>query len=164
MARPRLLVGHRRGRRIVLAVAAACLALGTAGCSVTNEITTLNEYAASDGILVDVGHVRAINLLVLTSAEGAEGAAIGALTNRGDDAVEVTLALADGSASTTFDLTAGGTVTLGPDQDEQFAIDAVPTAPGTYIEVSIGSDRDGSTTVRVPVLDGTLPEYADLVP
>lgn len=164
MARPRLLLGHRRGRRTVLAVAAVCLALGTAGCSVTNEITTLNEYAASDGVLVDVGQVRAINLLVLTSAEGAEGTAIGAVTNSGDDAVEVTLALADGSASASFDVAAGGTVTVGPDQDQQLEIGAVPTAPGTYVEVSVGSQRDGTTTVSVPVLDGTLPEYAELVP
>ncbi len=164
MARPRLRPGDLPGRRTAVAVVAVSLALGTAGCSVTNPITTLNDYAASDGTLAEVGELRAINLLVLASAEGAEGTALGGVSNTGAEAVEVTLAFPEGSASTSFDLAPGETVTLGPDQEEHFEIDSVPVPPGTYVELSIGTGRDGTTTVQVPVLDGTLPEYAELVP
>lgn len=147
MASPRLRLGPRPGRRAALAATAVLLALGTAGCSVTNPITTLDDYAASDGTLAEVGGLRAINLLVLASAEGAEGAVLGGVSNSGDEAVEFTLALADGSASTSFDIAAGGTVTLGPDQEEQVEIDAVPATPGTYIEISLDTDRDRKSVV-----------------
>ena len=69
-----------------------------------------------------------------------------------------------GEQSGSIDVPAGGTVNLGPDADESVDLAAVPGIPGSKLEVTVTSDVSGAATVQVPVLDGTLPEYADLVP
>ena len=155
-------VRRRRSGRVL--ASAAALAVVLSGCSATNEITTRNEYAASDGVRAELGDVVMGNLLVLTSAEGEAGTVLGSLTNNGQSDVEITLGVGEGGAQDPIDLPAGGTVLLGPEQDVELEVDSVPAAPGALVDVTVTSDAGGSSTVRVPVLDGTLAEYADLVP
>ena len=160
-------MGHRRraSRPTLtrLAVGGAVAALALTGCSVANPITTHRDYAASDGVILDVGDVRLGNAIVLTSAEGAAGTLVGYVSNRADDEVEVSIRVADAD-TTTFRVPGGRTVRLGPDADEAVDVAAVPAAPGSKVEVTLGSGRDGEVTDVVPVMDGTLEEYADLVP
>lgn len=151
--------------RVALVGIAGLSVLGLSACSVTNQITTKSDYAASDGVRVSLGEVTVINLMVLSAAEGDPGTVLGAVANHGPDRVEVSIAPADDSAQdTSFDVPGGGTVLLGPDRDDSLELDPTPVPPGSMVDLTITSDRDGSTTVRVPVLDGTLPAYSDLVP
>jgi hypothetical protein len=151
--------------RVALVALAGLGVLGLTACSVTNPMTTKNDYAASDGVRVDLGEATVINLLVLTAAEGEPGTVLGAVANHGRERVTVTVALAaDAAQDTSFDVAGGGTVVIGPERDETLDLDSTPAAPGTLIELTLTSDRGGSTTVQVPVLDGTLSQYADLVP
>ena len=165
-----------------LAVVGVLLAL--TGCSATNPMTSMNNYEASDGIRVELGDVVGTNLLILTAGEGEPGTMLGALTNQGQDEVELTLALAggqDGQAGaelTSVTLGAGDTVIFGPERAtdaaagdeatgpprEALDLEAVPAPPGALADLTLTSDRAGTVGVRVPVLDGTLPEYTDLVP
>ena len=154
----------RRSRAGRVLAATAGLAVALSGCSATNQITTRNDYAASDGVRSQLGDVALGNLIVLTSAEGAPGTLIGSVTNGGQGDVEVTLGVGDGAGQGSIELAPGETVLLGPDQDVELEIDAVPAPPGAFVDVNVSSDQGGSSTVGVPVLDGTLPEYADLVP
>lgn len=149
--------------RAAIAGTVASLALLVAGCSATNPITTSENYAASDGVRVELGEAVLTNLLVLTAAEGSEGTVLGAVSNNGQDDLELTLTLEGSADEARIDLPAGATVLLGPDEEE-VVLDSVPAPPGALVAVSVVSDRSGAVTVRVPVLDGTLPEYADLVP
>jgi hypothetical protein len=41
---------------------------------------------------------------------------------------------------------------------------AIDVPPGGLVPVTLSTPEDGSIDVQVPVLDGTLPEYASDVP
>ncbi|WP_205693034.1 hypothetical protein [Cellulomonas sp. IC4_254] len=160
----------RTSARPVVVGAVLALAAALSGCSVTNEITTERPYSASDGVRATLGDLTAENLLIVAEAADAPGALQGALTNRGDDTLTVELSL-EGSTERVR-VESGATVLLGGgageggadgDQREEVVFDTAG-APGSTVELTLSTDAAGEQTVPVPVLDGTLPEYADLVP
>lgn len=160
MVRARLSLRSRLAAAPVVAVALIALA----GCSTTNQITTDDPYDASDGVGAQVGDVSAQNLLLLTAAEGEAGALIGALTNRGDESVEVTIAGEDDADATDVRVAAGQTVLLGGEDGEEVQFASMPVEPGAVTPLTLTTGPGGSVTVEVPVLDGTLPEYEEFVP
>lgn len=144
----------RTGRGAAAALSLAVVA-GLAACS---PLTTDRPYAASDGIRVAVADgVTVENLLVLTTAEGAPGAVQAGLVNA--SATDVTFAI----DTLRFDVPARSTVLLGGATGEKAAIPAVAAAPGAVLRLAVGTPENASE-VPVPVLDGTLSEYADHVP
>lgn len=148
-----------RGRRRVLAASTLVSVAALAGCAVPpSEVV---NYPASDGVDLSMGSLQADNLLVLTAAENDPGTLIGALTNNGDQAMTVKLGLPD--SPTSVPVAAHSTTLIGP-QHTTIALNSVPAAPGALVELSIASDVAGTTSVQVPVLDGSLPAYATLVP
>ena len=159
--RPRTL----RAAALVVGVAVAGLTL--AGCSATNPITTQDEYSSSDGVRFTLGDVRGSNLHVLVAAQGDPGTLQGGLINESNEDRSVTLAIDD--EETTVELGPKETVLLGVSdaEEEGFAevtFPAIETPPGGLVTVTISTPEDGSIDVQVPVLDGTLPEYASQVP
>jgi hypothetical protein len=154
-----------RSRRLML-VASLCVAgAALAGCSATNPMTTEHEYSASDGTRATLGDVRASNLIVLASAKGAPGLVTGALTNDGDDQRTVTLTF--GEDTSTVNLEGKQTVLLDGTSAPGHAdvrITAVAVPPGGVAPATIATDAAGSEDISVPVLDGSQPEYASLVP
>jgi len=152
----------RTSTRPVLAGAVGVLAAAAlTGCSATNAITSMDAYSASDGVGGTLGTVTAENLLLVAAAADAPGALQGGLTNRGDEGVAVTIALGDDSERVW--LPAGETLLLGGSDGDDVVL-TTPVAPGAVADVTFSTDEDGEVGVPVPVLDGTLPEYADLVP
>ena len=147
-------------RAVVLAVVVVA---GLTGCSATNPMTTMDNYDPSDGSSLTLDQVRAGNLMVLTSGEGEPGILLGYVANGGTADVEVGFALEGAEPSSPVRVDAGRTALLGPDK-EAVEVAAVPSAPGTYVELTVTSDAGGSSTVQIPVMDDTHPEYADLVP
>lgn len=148
-------------RPVVVGAVALVAAAVLSGCSATNPITTEMAYAASDGVRATLGDLTAENLLLVAAAADSPGALQGALTNRGEDSLTVELEL-DGS-SERFRVASGETVLLGGENGEEVVLDT-PGAPGSTVEMVLSTAAAGEITVPVPVLDGTLPEYADLVP
>lgn len=154
-----------RPRRAVATATTAALAAATlllTGCSATNPITTQDDYAASDGSHVELGDLRLGNLIVLAAGQGEPGAVIGSVTNDAGEATRVTIAVA-GAEAGTFRVDGRTTVLLGQEDGETLEVESVEEPPGAFVDLTVTSDA-GSTTVGVPVLDGTLPEYADAVP
>ncbi|MEV7973800.1 hypothetical protein [Cellulomonas sp. NPDC089187] len=147
--------------RRVSAVAAVALAAALSGCSVTNQITSQLEYDASDGVGAALGDVSAENLLLIAAGIDEPGALQGALSNRGDQAALVELTL--GGDSTTVRVPAGTTVLLGGTEGEEVLL-VTPKAPGATADLTLSTSAAGAQTLPLPVLDGTLPEYTDLVP
>jgi hypothetical protein len=141
----------------VLALAAAAT---LSACGVATPQTALG-YAASDGVDLQLGALEGANLLVLTAAKGDPGTLIGALANNGDVPLTVQIGTADSPTSVT--VAAHGIALLGPDHTA-VPLPAVAAPPGALLEISVQSDVTGSTSLQVPVLDGTLPAYAGLVP
>lgn len=152
-------------RHVRLAAAlAAALALTSTGCSVTNEAGTVLDYEPSDGVRGELGDIRLGNLMVLAAEEGGAGTLMGYATSGATGSTRLTFALDDGTELGEVTVDAGSTVRLGPDADATFDLDAVPARPGALLDVRVSAEPGGGVVVPVPVLDGTLPEYADLVP
>lgn len=151
--------------RAVRQLVTGALAVGLAGCSATNAVTTNLDYSPTDGVDIVAGEVHAVAVLILTSDEGAPGTMLGGVTNRGEDPAVATITMA-GSDEVLAELELGRdqTVTIGPDQDETVEIESVPAPPGALVEVTLTSATGGSATARVPVLDDTLEQYSGLVP
>jgi hypothetical protein len=140
---------------VVLASAATA-----AGCA---PDVTAKHYAPSDGIDVTVGDVKGNNLLLLTDAEGDPGRLIGAFYNGADQATTVDVA-PQGTDPASIDVDASSSVYLGTAAHQKDVVfDETNAAPGTFLPVSV-TVGGKTTTVQVPVLDGTLPEYTSLVP
>ena len=150
--------------RWIAAPSLALAAFALAGCSAVNPITTNVPYSASDGIRVELGDaLSAENLLVISDAKGEPGALIGGLTNGGTADARVTIA-AEGSNTVTVHVPAGVTVLLGTEADAALSLDSVDVPPGAVLPVTISTPAGGSQSVSIPVLDGSFPEYATLVP
>jgi len=154
-----------RSRRLLIAAGLCVAGVALAGCSATNPITTDKPYSASDGARATLGDVRASNLIVLASAKGAPGLLTGALTNDGTDKHTVTITFGD--ESSTVNLEARQTVLLDGTTGTGHAdvrIKAVAVPPGAVAPSTLATEAAGSQDVPVPVLDGSQPEYASLVP
>lgn len=162
MTRPRL----RPARPAAVLGLTAALVL--TGCSATNPIQTLGQYDASDGLGAEVGDVQLLNMLVVAEAEGSAGVLSGALSNRSSDDQDVTLTVAGGEP-VDLDVAAGSSVLLGATDaptgytSEQVGVDAVDAPPGGLTTLTVTTSRGGTVKIQVPVLDGTLPEYAALL-
>jgi hypothetical protein len=124
-------------------------------------LTALKPYAASDGLQVTAGDVRGLNLIMFTRGAGAPAALTGTLANTGTTNATATLEVA--GTSVTVEVPAGSSVKLGfGDGDTSVVAPVAPTAPGLIgtVTLTVGGT---STKAPVPVLDGTLPEYAPVL-
>lgn len=138
--------------------AVAAVALATAGCSAVNPITTQEPYDASDGISVEIGEIKGLNIMVVTEAEGSPAVLLGSLNNPTDEDVTVAISL-DGESGTDVDVPAGSTVKLGGESEEAHVTGTSTAAPGLFAEVLFVTEAYGQLSAEAPVMDGTLPEY-----
>lgn len=143
----------------IAAVAAAALLM--AGCSTINPITTTQEYEPSDGFSVDIGdNAEASNLLVITSGVGEPAILTGSVYNGNTEDLDVSFSV-DGETFTDITVPGNGTAILGP--DNEVVTGTATAAPGMIAEVLVNSEFTGQFTTPVPVMDGTLPEYAPVL-
>lgn len=137
-------------------------ALTLSGCFYLSpdEVTS---YNASDGIAAKVGQVHLSNLLVVTSAKGAEGHLSGTATNPTQQPIQLTVTPSGGTATTVTVPAAtavrldgqpsgNSTATAGP-----VSIAAVGAEPGANTQVTFASEAAGSVPVSVPVVLDTAP-------
>jgi len=143
-----------------LAVSVALASAAT--LSACTNTQTDKPYQPSDGIDVVVGDVKGINLLVLSGAKGDPGRLLGSFYNSGSDSATVTVG-PEGVSAATVSVDPSSTTQLGTEGTDDVVFDTTDVAPGAVLPVTVGVG-DASETVSVPVLDGTLPEYATLVP
>lgn len=151
----------RQSIRLLAAGAAVVTAVLVSACSVTNQITSQLDYDPSDGVGVEFGDISAENLLLIAAAAGEPGALQGALTNHGDATAVVQVATSEDT--TEIRLSAGQTVLLGGSDGKEILL-TTPDAPGATTDLTLATGSAGRQTLSVPVLDGGLPEYTDLVP
>lgn len=157
------MAGGTAGRRTFRTVAALSLAAAASTAAACAPVTTLIEYAPSDGVRAEVGEAVTVNnLLILTEAANSPALVVGAVTNHTDGPVQVTLTFADG-VSTAIAAPAAGTVLLNPANEagETVIIDDGVAAPGATAPVTITTADSGSVTVEVPVLDGDIAPYGE---
>jgi hypothetical protein len=149
----------------VLARAAAVTlaALALSACSAINPITTGDDYQASDGVHLEIGDdARAQNLLVMTTAQDAPAVLTGSIHNSGDEALVVTISF-DGTIATEVTVEPNATAQLGTGAEATLVQGTSPAAPGTLAVVQVGTPETGPLSVDVPVVDGTIPPYQDVI-
>lgn len=153
-----------KSRLVASAAISAVVLLGATGCTFISPQATTIEYSASDGVNIsdDAGPIDVRNALIVATEDGSVGNFVAALANPTDDSATLTIAL-EGIDPFTVTVPAGETMSLGADEEPLRIVD-LDTMPGATVEMHFQSGDSTGTKGEVPVLDGTLPYYADLVP
>lgn len=154
--------------RLAASVVLSALVLASAtGCTfITPQASTI-AYSASDGVNVSDadGPIAVRNAFIVADESGELGNLIAGIVNptTEDETLIVTVA---GLDSFEIDVPAGETVSLGANT-EPYLLEAegdVEFAPGSTVEIHFQSGDSNGVNANVPVLDGALPYYSDLVP
>ncbi|RGE19489.1 DNA modification methylase [Leucobacter sp. wl10] len=154
--------------RIASSVAlAAALALGATGCSLIAPQGTLEPYAPSDGINVDVKNVEVRNIMLIADESGENFNVVFGAVNRTGDAQDMAVSfVGEGSqqARAEFTVPVGNTSFGDPGGDEKPVLVSLPgLEPGATVRAYFQAPGAPEVEREVPVLDGTLPEYRDYV-
>ena len=153
-----------KSRLVASAALSALVLLGATGCTFITPQSTEIQYSASDGVNIpdSDGPLDIRNAMIIATEDGSTGNLVAAIVNTTDKAEVLTIEF-EGLDPLTVRVGAGDTVSLGADA-EPLRIDDLDTIPGATIEGYFQSGDATGATADIPVLDGTLPYYADLVP
>lgn len=158
-----------RSRRAASVVLASIVLLGTAGCSFFAPQTTLKPYNPSDGISAQVGSISVRNALLL-SKDGKTGSLLVNLINNGNSGVQVKFqydATVGGTAAkvnTDVLVDPGPATSFGGNGNKKFILDGITTKPGQLFPIFVQYGQQTGIEMLIPVLDGTLPQYSNLLP
>lgn len=153
-----------KARLAASAALALGIVVGASGCSMVTYQATTEVYDPSDGVAANVGELDLRNILVVMEEGADEGNLVFTVSNGGDDDAEVTVEPLDGGDSVTLEVGAHEQIVLGDDDNEPLLLTGIDSEPGSMIDLYIRADGAEGLEVRVPVLDGRLPEYRELVP
>ena len=124
---------------------------------------TTEHYDPSDGVSADVGDLDLRNILVV-SEDGEDGNLVLTVVNTGDEDAELGVQVGEGGGEPLIiEVEAGATVSLGGDE-EPLLLEGIDTQPGALLPLYFQYGTAEGIEKLVPVLDGRLPEYADLAP
>lgn len=152
----------RRAASIALAVS---LLVGTAGCTLASDSVDL-KYAPSDGTAADIGELHLLNVIGL-SENGDDVSLLMTIVNDADEDVEVNLQFTDESGekdTLTVTVRANSSEQFGGSGDEEVVARNVGAAVGGLLPVYVQYGDEPGKQLQVPVLDGAIAEYADLLP
>jgi hypothetical protein len=156
--------GAKRAQRLGLIAAIGIGAMAFTGCSAINEQSTTKIVAVSDGVEATMGSLELRNVLVISNGNDAPGRVLGTFYNNSQSDITLTIS-GDQGSQTEVTVKPGVPLVLNGDTDT--AILSTVTAPAGATEVlqlrQSGSDT-AAKSLTVPVLDGTLAEYKNLVP
>lgn len=153
-----------KSRLVASAALTAVVLLGATGCTFISPQATTIEYSPSDGVNVsdENGPIDVRNAFVVASEDGSVGNFIGAIVNPTQESATLSFGI-EGMDPLKVTVPAGETVSLGADADPLRIVD-LDTIPGATVEMHFQSGDSTGVKSQIPVLDGTLPYYADLVP
>jgi hypothetical protein len=153
-----------RARVAASAVLAALLAVTLAGCNFFTPQTTLKPYDASDGVSTVVGDVHISNALVL-SEDGVSGNLLFTAVNDSGKTVDLTVQYESLGKRTDLPLeVASGSTSFGFGDDGQLFLTAIDTKPGSLMPIYFQYGDHQGKQLMVPVLDGSLEQYAPFLP
>ena len=155
-----------RGRIASSVVLAAAVLIGTAGCGLVAPQMVTGNYLASDGASTDVGALQVRNAIII-SADGERGNLVFTVINSTSEKAALRVQYeSDGTKdSMTVAVDAHETKQVGTaDATRTLTLEGMGTEPGALLSVYFQTAQKPGSEVLVPVLDGGLPEYADLVP
>lgn len=151
--------------RVAASVAiAGLIVLGASGCEFITPQDTTRISQVADGMNATVGPVDIRDALMFTTS-GTEASLVTSLVNNGSSAQTVTVQYTSANGPTTQQVTvpANGLLAVRPGGEQAVTLSNIAAKPGSLFPVyfTVG---DAGTTVRVPVLDASLPGYQTLTP
>jgi hypothetical protein len=157
------LEGFVKGRIAASIVLAVGIVMGTAGCNLIAPQATLRHYDASDGVGGSVGDIDVRNA-ILISDTGKAGNLVVTLVNTGDSAHLVNIKHGNSEKVKQVSVKPGAIKVLGGPTDQRVVFNGIKTEPGALYPVYFQYGDETVLRLRVPVLDGSLPEYQDYSP
>lgn len=156
--------GTNRAQRLSLIAAIGIGAMAFTGCSAINPQSTTMEVAVSDGVHLDMGQLKLRNVLIISEAAGKSGHVAGTFYNEADSDIILTISGAQG-AQTQVTVKPGIPLVLSS-QNDNAVLSTMAQGPGSMETIELRQSGAGSKTasLNVPILDGTLAEYKNLVP
>lgn len=153
-----------KSRLVAAAAISALVLLGTTGCTFITPQSTKIEYPASDGVNIsdESGPIVVRNALIVANEDGSVGNFVAAFVNPTGEKATMTVTV-EGGDPMVVSVPAGGSISLGANEDPLRIVD-LDTMPGATVDVHFQSGDSAGVKAAIPVLDGTLPYYADLVP
>lgn len=152
--------------RVAATVALAlAIVFGTAGCNLLAPQATTVLYDPSDGVGGTVGQIDVRNALLIGDDAGRVGNLVVTLVNNGLTSRTVTIGSSGQSAKTTVE--PGEIKQLGTQSGasgKETVLLELETIPGGLQPVYFQYGDETGVQLKVPVLDGGLEEYKDLVP
>jgi len=159
-ARRSRLSGRTRRRVSAALVAVAVLGLLT-GCDLFAPQDTKYIQETADGVNGDVGEIFIGNAVLLTQESSSPTSLVATLINQGESSEEVRIVTSAGSETVT--VKPAESVQLGTSDGQSVTFDGLDAQPGALADVTFQTSTM-TETLQVPVLDGSLPQYQDLVP
>jgi len=150
-------------RAILGSVIALTAVLTTTGCNFTSPVASFNYYAPSDGSQADIGRLKARNLIYFTDNQGHTGF-YGAFANSGSSAITFAIKFKNAAGASQyreFSVGAYKVLNFGYQGTKPLKID-LAGKPGDLVNIVVYSETDESS-INVPIMDATLPQYTDLV-
>lgn len=150
-------------RAFLVATIGLLTVLGTSACNMLSPVASLKVYSPSDGTNGDLGFVKARNIIYFTDGEG-HGALYGAFANSSSNTQDFALKLEGGANGAIYRqyLVKGYQVLNFGYQNQPALKVALKGKPGDLTTILLYTDT-GSVRLNVPILDGTLPQYQDIV-
>ncbi|MHB1172009.1 MAG: hypothetical protein ACYCZY_05875, partial [Lacisediminihabitans sp.] len=165
-----VLVDPVRARRAESVVLASFVLLSTAGCTFFAQKTTLKPYDPSDGVGTQIGNVKVLNALLLSS-DGVHASLLVNVANDSDNGVSVKFQYegtgSDGTAAkinANVFVNAGAVTSFGGQDERRLILNGIATRPGALFPIFVQYGDVTGKLLLVPVLDGTLSQYKDLLP
>lgn len=156
--------------RLIASVAlAAVVVLGTSGCAMLSTQATTIPYSPGDGVNIpDSGPLQVRNVLIVSEGENEAGNLIAAIVNSTDESHTLSIEIGEGSAAetATVRVPAQSTVSLGAPDGETppLPLEAIDALPGSTVPVYFQSGDGEGILYQVPILDGALDYYSELLP
>lgn len=153
---------HTRTRRRVAAALVGVAVLGLlTGCDLLAPQDTKYIQETADGVNGDIGPIFIGNAVLLTAQASSPVSLVATLVNQGESSEEVHIVTTAGSETVT--VKPSESVQLGTPDGQTVTFDGLDAKPGALAPVTFQTSTM-TETLNVPVLDGSLPQYQDLVP
>lgn len=146
-------------KKLTALLASLLTVVALSGCSLSRDVASLDMYAPSDGVLADIGQLKARNFLLIKGT-GSEAVLIGSIVNSGQEAKTAGIQVIDQAGNRTsyqFEVGAKGKFDLGYGGNDGIVL-TISEGPGSMHMIYF-SDGSSPIEVMVPVLDGQLEEY-----
>lgn len=154
--------------RIAASIALAALVVtGTSACNFLAPAATLTQYDSSDGVNATVADLKVRNAIVLNARDNSVGSLLVSLVNGSDTDMHVTIQYADADGNRVDKmamLAPGQSAEFGSAGHDQILLENIDAQPGSLLPVFFTYGSETGVELLVPVLDGTLSQYSDLVP